>query len=443
MAETGHTVEISLAEWERVGPAEVPALHGLTLDATAAAQAKALGNKLSVRPGFGGVEVEAVSHVGYVAIGPLRIAVQPKLPALPLTRLLRYAYGLRDLGPPLDQTAAPLAVHGLHDILVALLAAEAEELLHRGLARQYVTRNEWLENPRGRIMVGDLVRRGGVLEARLPCRHTERRTDWRLNQVLRAGLRLAEEVAGDPELRRRVQRLHAMMDGVAAVSLDGSALDVTERSLTRLTAAYAPALTLVRLLLDAQGIAVEPGRTAEVPGFLFDMNSFFQRLVSRFLHDNLPSDQHIQDERSVHGLLAYAPATNPQNRLAPRVRPDYALVEGKAPQRFLDAKYRDVWNRNCPPEWLYQLSLYALASPGRVSVLLYGTTDEAALEERVEIRPPATGGRPVAATVVFRPVLLPRLAELVGAEGNNSRKAERRWLAARLVAVQGLAGAAC
>jgi 5-methylcytosine-specific restriction enzyme subunit McrC len=57
---------------------------------------------------------------------------------------------------------------------------------------------------------------------------------------------------------------------------------------------------------------------------------------------------------------------------------------------FLDAKYRDIWERRLPPEWLYQLSVYALAAPSQVSVLLYATMSAQAEDERIEIRQPVT-----------------------------------------------------
>lgn len=436
MAEAVQAIDVSLAEWERTGPELEPALRGMALDTAAAEQAKALVGKVRIRPGFGGLEIETMSHVGHVAVGPLRLAIRPKLANLPLTRLLRYAYGLRDLGPPLQTVPAPMAAAGLQDILVALFAEEAEELLHGGLARQYVRRDEWLESPRGRLLTSTLARKGGIMEARLPCRHVERLADWRLNQVLRAGLRLAAGIALDPDLCRRVQQLQRRLDGIEPVRLDAQALAEAHRLLTRLTAAYEPALTLLALLLDAQGPILEQGRPTAVPGFLFDMNSFFQRLLSRFLHDNLPTGQQIEDERTVRGVMEYAPGGNPRGHTAPRVRPDYALLQGKAPRRFLDAKYRDVWGRGYPAEWLYQLALYAMASPCRVSLLLYATTDGAAREERVEVRPSVMGLHKVAeATVIMRPVFLPLMAELVCPEGSDTQIEARQSLAHALVAI--------
>jgi hypothetical protein len=130
---------------------------------------------------------------------------------------------------------------------------------------------------------------------------------------------------------------------------------------------------IIRLLEDSLGLAFDAAQPpSRMPGFLFDMNVFFQRLLSRFLHDNLTSVR-IADEVAIRNLFAYAPDANPRQRSAPAPRPDYALFDGSTLHGFVDAKYRDIWERGLPTEWLYQLSLYALASPNDVSVLLYAS----------------------------------------------------------------------
>ena len=169
--------------------------------------------RLDIREGYDGLEITSTSFVGRVDVGPLRIAIMPKLPAMPLARLLRYAYGLRDI-TVIEETRAPTTRYGLHDLLIALLAAEVEELLHRGLARRYVPLSEKLESPRGRVLIEQVIRQGGVREARLPCRHFERQADWHLNQVLRAGVDDAAQMTEDRDLRRHTHQLSAMFGHV-------------------------------------------------------------------------------------------------------------------------------------------------------------------------------------------------------------------------------------
>jgi 5-methylcytosine-specific restriction enzyme subunit McrC len=251
------------------------------------------------------------------------------------------------------------------------------------------TLSENLESPRGRVLIDQVIRQGGVREARFPCRHFERRADWHLNQVLRAGLEAAARLATDRDLRRRVHQILAMFGDVERLETLGAGdIDRAERDLTRLTAASRPALTIIRLLQDTLGVAFDSAQQpSRMPGFLFDMNIFFQRLLSRFLHDNLTSAR-IADELAIHNLFAYAPGANPRQRSAPTPRPDYALFRGNTLHGFLDAKYRDIWERSLPAEWLYQLSSYALASLDEVSVLLYASMAAEACDERMEVRQP-------------------------------------------------------
>jgi 5-methylcytosine-specific restriction enzyme subunit McrC len=352
---------------------------------------------------------------------------------MPLARLLRYAYGLRDV-TAVEETMSPTARHGLHDLLIALLAAEVEELLHRGLTRRYISLSEKLESPRGHILIDEVIRQGGVREARLPCRHFDRRADWHLNQVLRAGLEAAARMAEDRNLRRRVHQLSAIFGDVERLArLGNDDIERAERDLTRLTAACGPALTVIRLLHETLGIAFDSGQLpSRMPGFLFDMNVFFQRLLSRFLHDNLAGAR-IADELAIRDLFAYAPDGNPRQRRAPAPRPDYALFYGKALHGFLDAKYRDIWDRSLPAEWLYQLSIYALASPSEVSVLLYASMSAEARDERVEVHQPVAWSNKRPASVILRPVPLPYLAELLDPDRARGLAGERRKLADQLV----------
>jgi 5-methylcytosine-specific restriction enzyme subunit McrC len=203
-----------------------------------------------------------------------------------------------------------------------------------------------------------------------------------------------------------------------------------EASLSRLTAAYAPTLALIRLLCGADGLSLEPAaRAVPVSGFLFDMNRFFQRLLSRFLRENLGS--RLEDERTIRDMLVYDPMANPRGARNPRLRPDYAVFKGSKLALFADAKYRDVWTKGTPVGWLYQLQAYAWASPTAVCVLLYASTESEAREERIIVRDPLLRARPSSA-IVLRPVHLPTLADIV-TRGNQSHLNARRSLARQLI----------
>jgi 5-methylcytosine-specific restriction enzyme subunit McrC len=429
---------IELTEWDRAAADRYPVLTDQSLIERTLANPmlETLRDRIRISHTHSGLEIVSASYVGRIDIGSLRIAIRPKLPMMPLARLLRYAYGLRDL-TTLKETHAPTVTYGLHDLLIAMLIAEVEELIKRGLARRYVSRRDKLDSPRGRILVEELARAGGVKEARLPCRYFERNFNWNLNQIIRTGLNAAARMTDDREVRLHLHKLANEFEGVdPALSLRTETIDLAERNLSRLTVAYTSALTILRLLHEMQGLDFESETHLQpMPGFLFDMNVFFQRLISRFLHDNLRGF-HIVDERAIRTVFAYAPHANPRKRRVPAPRPDYALFNGNSLMGYLDAKYRDVWEKGFPAEWLYQLSVYALGSPARVSVLLYASMAGSACDEQIDIRSPMHRQSDGSSAVILRPVPLVRLAQVIDRRYDPKAIAERTRLAAQMTALR-------
>jgi 5-methylcytosine-specific restriction enzyme subunit McrC len=428
-------VVVQLAEWQRVGPADDPRLVGLSLaqDSSAQRLADSLRGCVDLREGYHGLEIASTSFVGRIDVGSLRIVVIPKIPSMPLANLLRYAYGLRDIAL-IDETYAPTVRHGLHDLLIAMLLAEVEELLYRGLSRRYVPITEKLDSPRGRIIIEELIRNGGLTEPRLSCRHFERQTNWHLNQVLRMGLEAAARMTSDRDLRRKVYRLAAAFGEVGRNgTLTKDEIERAERGLTRLTAANGAALEIIRLLFSMLGVAFEQRNDlTQMRGFLFDMNLFFQRLLSRLFRENITTCI-VKDEWPIRHIFAFAPDANPKNRSTPTLRPDFALFRRNRLSGFMDAKYRDVWEKGLPSEWLYQLSIYALASPTKTSILLYATMNDSARDERLEIRQPLQGSSEGYASVILRPVLLSRLSKFVDPDRTTKMTDDRRRWAEELI----------
>ena len=277
---------VRLTEWESYPPEPGTRLAGVFLeDARSRTLAKRLteSGMLEVSELRAGLFLRSSSYVGRIELGDLQITITPKIKDRSLLRLLRYAYALRDL-ELFSWVGYDAEAQAFQDLLIYQLAAEAQELLSRGLRRRYVRVEEDLASPRGRINIQRMARREGIIQAALPCTHHLRLEDHLINQVLLGGLRLGTRLTDDPLLRAKLRRLAApLQESVSTIRLDREALRRLHREADRLTVAYKPALTIIEILLRSEGVSLDESQPeTKLPGFLFDMNLFFQALYRGF-----------------------------------------------------------------------------------------------------------------------------------------------------------------
>ncbi len=378
-----------------------------------------------------GLSIASTSYVGRITLGDLRITIHPKIRGAPLVNLLRYAYGLRDLH--IDTLATyESEERAFQDILIYQLIAEANELVARGLHRRYVRTDQALASLQGRIDLQRIANQGGIVQATIPCTYYPRLEDCLINQVLLQGLQLAASITNDSSLRVQLYRLVSFLqESISPIRLDNHALKRLHREMDRLTVAYRSTITIIEMLLESEGISlVENQQRIQLPGFLFDMNLFFQALLSRFLREHL-IDYEVRDQYKIKDMILYDPVHNPRRRQAPTPRPDYVVMQQAKVVSILDAKYRDLWENALPPHMLYQLAIYALSQPEGVdAIILYPTVQSEAKEARIMLRDPIYGtGR---AYIVLRPVNLLHLEQLVTSPKTMKNERERADFARRL-----------
>lgn len=422
-------VSVCLREWETLRPDRGSPLADRNLNdsETSRKLAERLTelSRIEVLEFARGLELRATSYVGRFILGEVTVTVRPKLSGAPFLNLLRYAYGLRDL-ELYDPVRYAFENWAFQDLLVHQLATEVTELLARGVHRDYERTPAELANPRGRIAFDRFVETAHRARAVLPCVHHPRTEDTVLNQVLLAGLMYATRVTTDIELKGRLSRLtKALSLTVSIKRLDPILLTDARRAMDRRTTAYQPALDVIELLFQDEGVSLD-GETTHVPlpGFLFDMNRFFQALLSRFLHDHL-KDGVVEDNKRLKELFCYDSNRNPWKRQAPVQIPDFVIRRNRQIVAILDAKYRDLWEKPLPREMLYQVALYALGQRGseRKAIILYPTLTDEAREQAILVCEPVSGEPQ--AQVILRPVNLIKLDNLLrGRDWQATRRKE-------------------
>jgi 5-methylcytosine-specific restriction enzyme subunit McrC len=428
-------ISIDLHEWQKASFKTDEQLAGLVLPEDAATQQviQCLSDdgKLTIIQHYRGISLETSSYVGRIMLGDVQITIRPKIDAMPLLQLVQYAYGLRQLNI-FSSVDFDTEAFTFQDLLIHQLALEINELLMRGLRRNYVRRDEQLTVPRGRISMQKIANQGGIIQATLPCTHYLRIENNVLNQVLLQGLRLGTQLTNDNGLRTKLQYLeHFHFADISSIRLSKQLLDRVSRTINRLTANYQPAITVIEMLFAASGISMdEPQQASRLPGFLFDMNLFYQSLLARFLTEHLP-EYEVREQFKLETTMSYI--NNPQKRKTPELRPDYVIKRNGTIVAILDAKYRNLWQETLPPAMLYQLVMYALGQNTCNSVtILYPTTTPVAEDARIKVD--IAGYNEGNVYVVLRPVNLLQMAALLQEDRKKDNMRARCIFASALLA---------
>lgn len=410
--------EITISEWAKLDPESREELKGLSLDEDKYIKdvvCQLNGTRIiEILELKTGLSIKSRSYVGSIRLGNLKISIYPKLRGARLVDLLKYAYGLRDL-KIFDINKQEASKFTFQELIILQLLNEVAELISRGVHRQYINLREDLVFLRGRIDFNKMACQGGVIQAAVPCSYYPRLIDSLLNRVIKAGLMESVRLTSDFGMRSKLNLLVRILDeNVSSIKIYLELLRNAERQITRLTKEYEAALKLIELIVVGQGISLESGQDGErikTPGFLFDMNRFFQALISRFLKMNLP-EYEVYEEYRLKDMMDYVRGFNPKGRRAPKPRPDFVIRRGRETAAILDTKYRDLWENELPNNMLYQLCIYALSQKKeRTGIIIYPVAGGGAKEARIEICDPLEGGQD--GLVILRPLDLNYFHELV------------------------------
>ena len=157
------------------------------------------------------------------------------------------------------------------------LAALAHAALAAGPLRGYRRVDEALTTVRGRIRLGDQIRRHPGMTLPLEVTYSEFTPDIAENRILRTAAHRLQFLPGLPDTTRR--RL-AMVDArLAEATLIGQGAPVPQWTPTRLNARFQDALALADRIVRRISVEVEDGHASSA-AFVTEMPSLFERFVA-------------------------------------------------------------------------------------------------------------------------------------------------------------------
>jgi 5-methylcytosine-specific restriction enzyme subunit McrC len=318
--------------------------------------------------------LSASQYVGAVQLGFLTVEVLPKVEGIDgttmrrnLVAMLSTAYGLEvSVGE-----AASVATQrfGLLEFLVRLFVNRLFAELHRGLVRRYEAREENLTVLRGRILIGEQIRRNTTASERFYCGFEEFTEDNPLNRILKAALRLLLAFSRNIDNQRSLAELLLAFEAVA--DLDRRNLPWNDVRIDRLNARYVPCLNLAGLFLRQTPPDITAGSAGGLSVF-FDMNVLFEEYIGRVAAKVLRPvgyDVRLQEGRR---YLVYDEVAE---REAFLLKPDIIGRIGERPVWIIDTKWKELSQQEArdgvAQADMYQMYAYAQRYECPDVVLMY------------------------------------------------------------------------
>lgn len=365
-------------------------------------------------------QINTFAYVGRIRLGNLEITINPKIDDLPFLELLDYIFDLDSIRH-FRELPHSFGINGFIELLIFELSCEIDYIISRGLFKKYIPVSENLMTIKGRIDYSRWINNYVALSPNIPCRHFNRLEDNILNQTIFAGGVYGRNLSRNISIRNSfVNGLLLMKDVVKKQEINSKLIDNASRNISRLNKNYKKAIEIIKLLYDGSGILFnDKNIDIAIEGFLINMNSFFQKLITKYLTENLIKYK-IIPEYKIGNFMYYIPEYNPQNKRNPFPRPDIMVIPPDKPQYYIDTKYIDLWNRTPPSYILYQMGVYSLSMNQKENkvIVLYPTITNVASDAVIKIENPLLTYQK--SYIILRPINIMELLDNIK-EGNRNK----------------------
>ena len=261
----------------------------------------------------------AGDRIGVIFSEGVHIRIEPKVPIANLFYMLTYAKKLdyfRDQQAPLGPS------EDLFAFIVQMFVSQVDRIVRQGIQRGYIDLEETHPYLRGRLLLGDHLRRTVVRPGLFHQRTNEFTADLPENRILHETLnRLGRAPGLGSPLRRHIRRAASAFAEVPYAAVKPA--DCDQVIYTRLNERYRPAVMLARLLLQYLSLESHTGRTPFAT-YLLPMHTIFEEFVAAYMTEVLIDRPGIAGDQSGSRRPGPRQARDRQARprAAPRRPPD-------------------------------------------------------------------------------------------------------------------------
>nr|WP_246221430.1 McrC family protein [Phytoactinopolyspora mesophila] len=314
----------------------------------------------------GSFDLTPGSTVGAVEIGSLAVQISPKIPVGNVLFLISYA-----LDPSRwRKTGFEFAERdSLLEAVIPGFVHQVRQAFRPGLLQGYRTQEESLSTVRGRIRIGDQIRRRHGISPPVEVRYDDFTEDIDVNRLIKAAIhRLSRLRIRSSTSRSALCSYDVALAQVTTMPYDARRLP--EIQWTRLNQHYRPAVELASLILRATTFEHHDGSIRST-GFLVDMNQVFENFAVVALRDalGLREEEFPQGDKRLRLDLAHSV----------KLKPDLSWWEGGTCRFVGDLKYKRIGEHGIHHPDIYQLLSYVIAADLPSGLLIYaaGEADEA------------------------------------------------------------------
>ncbi len=310
----------------------------------------------------GHYDLRPSSHIGAVEIGSLSLVILPKICVSRTMFLLSYALD------PMSWSGNGFDFDEEDSLLEAIIPGFVHQLqraLRRGVLEGYRPEEASLMTVRGRLRIGDQLRKRFGASPPAEVTHDEFTEDIEENRLLKAALhRLGSMRIRSGSVRRSLRRFDSTLERVRPVRYDPRS--IPEIRYTRLNQHYRPAVELARRILRSDSYELRHGAVRGT-SFLVDMNRVFEDFVVVALREALGVSG-CSFPQGASGRRLYLDSERKVS-----LEPDISWWEGERCAFVGDVKYKTLPGSGVIHPDLYQLLSYVIACDLPGGLLVYGS----------------------------------------------------------------------